>query len=55
MQAIASDKSRFYTTSTGCQMPGSPNAVTTLPSAFQSITTTLTKPRLVAQLERPCA
>ena len=49
MQAIASDKSRFYTTSTGCQMPGSPNAVTTLPSAFQSITTTLTKPRLVAQ------
>jgi hypothetical protein len=49
MQAIASDKSRFYTTSTGCQMAGSPNAVTTLPSAFQSITTTLTKPRLVAQ------
>jgi Flp pilus assembly protein TadG len=49
MQSIASDKSRFYTTSAGCQMPGSPNAVTTLPSAFQSITTTLTKPRLVVK------
>lgn len=49
MQAIASDKTRFYTTTTGCQMTGSPNAVATLPSAFQSITTTLTKPRLLTQ------
>jgi Flp pilus assembly protein TadG len=47
MQTIASDKTRFYTTSTGCQMTGSPNAVANLPAAFQSITTTLTKPRLV--------
>ena len=53
MQAIASDKTRFYTTSTGCQMTGSPNAVATLPSAFQSITTTLTKPRLVASRQTP--
>jgi Flp pilus assembly protein TadG len=49
MQAIASDKSRFYTTSSSCQMTGSPNAVASLPSAFQSITTTLTKPRLVVK------
>jgi Flp pilus assembly protein TadG len=49
MQGIASDKTRFYTTSTGCQMAGSPNAVVSLPSAFQSITTTLTKPRLVVK------
>jgi Flp pilus assembly protein TadG len=47
MQAIASDKTRFYTTSTGCQMAGSPNAVASLPTAFGSITTTLTKPRLL--------
>jgi Flp pilus assembly protein TadG len=47
MQAIASDKSRFYTTTVGCQMAGSPNAVASLPSAFGSITTTLTKPRLL--------
>jgi hypothetical protein len=47
MQTIASDKSRFYTTTTGCQMTGSPNAVASLPTAFGSITTTLTKPRLV--------
>jgi Flp pilus assembly protein TadG len=49
MQAIASDKSRFYTTDASCQMTGSPNAVASLPSAFQSITTTLTKPRLVVK------
>jgi hypothetical protein len=49
MQAIASDKSRFYTTDSSCQMTGSPNAVASLPSAFQSITTTLTKPRLVVK------
>jgi Flp pilus assembly protein TadG len=49
MQAIASDKSRFYTTDSSCQMTGSPNAVASLPSAFQAITTTLTKPRLVVR------
>jgi hypothetical protein len=49
MQAIASDKTRFYTTNSSCQMTGSPNAVASLPSAFQSITTTLTKPRLVVK------
>jgi len=49
MQAIASDKSRFYTTDSSCQMTGSPNAVASLPSAFQAITTTLTKPRLVVK------
>jgi len=49
MQSIASDKTRFYTTSSSCQMTGSPNAVASLPSAFQAITTTLTKPRLVVK------
>jgi Flp pilus assembly protein TadG len=49
MQSIASDKTKFYTTSSSCQMTGSPNAVSSLPAAFQAITTTLTKPRLVAK------
>jgi hypothetical protein len=30
-------------------MTGSPNAVSSLPAAFQAITTTLTKPRLVVK------
>jgi Flp pilus assembly protein TadG len=47
MQAIASDKSRFYTTSSTCQMSGAPNAIPSLPDAFKAITTNLTKPRLV--------
>jgi hypothetical protein len=49
MQSIASDKTKFYTTSSSCQMTGSPNAVSSLPAAFQAITTTLTKPRLVVK------
>jgi len=49
MQSIASEKTRVYTTSSSCQMTGSPNAVASLPSAFQAITTTLTKPRLVVK------
>lgn len=48
MQAIASDKSRFYTTSSTCQLTGAPNAIPSLPDAFKAITTNLTKPRLVA-------
>ena len=47
MQAIASDSTKFYTTSTTCKINGSANPVTQLPSIFQAITTTLTKPRLV--------
>ena len=39
MQAIASDKTRFYTTSSSCQMTGAPNAVPSLPTAFKAITT----------------
>jgi Flp pilus assembly protein TadG len=47
MQAIASDSSTFYTTSTTCKINGSANPVTQLPAIFQAITTTLTKPRLL--------
>jgi Flp pilus assembly protein TadG len=47
MQAIASDSSKFYTTNTNCKIAGSANPVTQLPAIFQSITTTLTKPRLI--------
>ena len=47
MQAIASDATRFYTTNATCNISGSANPVTQLPSIFQAITTTLTKPRLM--------
>jgi Flp pilus assembly protein TadG len=47
MQAMASDSSKFYSTTTGCQMNGSPNPVSHLPGVFQAITTTLTKPRML--------
>lgn len=47
MQAIASDATRFYTTNTGCNISGAANPVSQLPSIFQSIATTLTKPRLL--------
>jgi len=43
MQAIASDSSLFYSTSSTCKITGSANTVTQLPSIFQAITTTLTK------------
>jgi Flp pilus assembly protein TadG len=49
MQAIASDKTRFYSTSSTCQMSGAPNAIPSLPDAFKAITTNLTKPRLVVK------
>lgn len=47
MQAMASDASKFYTTSSGCQLNGSPNPPSKLPSVFQAITSQLTKPRLL--------
>ena len=47
MQAIASNSSKFYTTSTTCKIAGSANPVTQLPDVFKAITTTLTKPRLI--------
>ncbi len=47
MKAIASDSSKFYTTSTSCQNANSANTYTNLPLAFQAITGTLSKPRLV--------
>jgi len=49
MQAIASDKTRFYSTSSTCQMSGAPNTIPSLPDAFKAITTNLTKPRLVVK------
>lgn len=47
MQSMASDPSKFYTTSSGCQLNGSPNSPSKLPSVFQAITSQLTKPRLL--------
>ena len=47
MQAMASDSSKFYTTTTTCRMNGSPNPVSQLPGVFQAITTSLTKPRML--------
>lgn len=47
MQAIASDATKFYTTSTTCKINGSANPVTQLPEIFKAITTTLTRPRLL--------
>ena len=47
MQSMASDPSKFYTTSSGCQLNGSPNPPSKLPSVFQAITSQLTKPRLL--------
>jgi len=47
MQAMASDSSKFYTTTNTCKMNGSPNPVSQLPGVFQAITTSLTKPRML--------
>ena len=47
IQAIASDSSKFYTTNSTFNIPGSANPVTKLPDVFKAITTTLTKPRLI--------
>jgi Flp pilus assembly protein TadG len=49
MQAIASNKTTFYSTNSSCQISGSANTIPSLPDAFKAITTTLTKPRLVAK------
>lgn len=48
MKAIASDSSTFYTTNANCNINGSANPPTQLPTIFQAITTSLTKPRLIA-------
>ena len=48
MQGIASDSTTFYTTSSTCKITGSTNTVAQLPDVFKAITTTLTKPRLIA-------
>lgn len=47
MQSMASDSSKFYTTSSGCQLNGSPNPPSKLPSVFEAITSQLTKPRML--------
>jgi hypothetical protein len=52
MQGIASDSTKFYSTNASCQITGSNNQVSQLPSVFQAISTTLTsqtKPRLLTQ------
>jgi Flp pilus assembly protein TadG len=49
MQTIASDKTTFYSTDSSCQIAGSANAIGSLPSQFQGIATSLTKPRLVVK------
>lgn len=48
MKAIASDPTTFYTTKSTCNFNGSANPPTQLPVIFQAITTSLTKPRLIA-------
>jgi hypothetical protein len=48
MQAIASDPSTFYTTNATCNINGSANPPSQLPTIFQAITTSLTKPRLIS-------
>jgi Flp pilus assembly protein TadG len=49
MQGIASDPTKFYSSNSTCQISGSANQISQLPSLFQAITTQLTKPRLLAQ------
>jgi hypothetical protein len=48
MKAIASDPSTFYTTKSTCNINGSANPPSQLPTIFQAITTSLTKPRLIS-------
>lgn len=47
MKAIASDSTRFYSTDSTCQISGSANSISQLPSVFSAISTNLTKPRLI--------
>ena len=49
MKAIASDSTKFYTTDSSCQITGSANTIGSLPSQFQGIAASLTKPRLVVK------
>lgn len=49
MQAIASNSTKFYSTNSSCRITGSANTIGSLPSQFQEIATSLTKPRLVAR------
>jgi Flp pilus assembly protein TadG len=49
MQAIASDSTKFYSTDSSCKITGSPNTIGSLPSQFQGIAASLTKPRLVVK------
>jgi Flp pilus assembly protein TadG len=49
MQAIASDSTKFYSTDSSCRITGSANTIGSLPSQFQGIATSLTKPRLVVR------
>lgn len=47
MQAIASDPTRFFSTTTNCAISGSSNNVTNLPGILRQIAVSLSKPRLV--------
>ena len=47
MQMIASDPTKFFTTSSACTESSSPNSYTDVTTAFQQVGTTLNKPRLV--------
>ena len=47
MKAIASDSTKFYSTDSSCQISGSANTISSLPSVFSAISTNLTKPRLI--------
>lgn len=52
MQGIASNSTKFYSTNSTCQITGSTNQVSQLPTVFQAISTSLasqTKPRLLSQ------
>jgi len=48
MQQMASSSATFYTTDSSCMINNSPNPVADLPTIFQSITTSFTKPRLLS-------
>ena len=47
MQAIASDPTKFFSTSSACQLSTSPNSYADVATAFQQVAATLNKPRLV--------
>jgi len=47
MQAIASDPTKFFSTSSGCRLSTSPNSYSSVNSAFQQVAGALGMPRLV--------